>query len=225
MRVELWVGNLSTIPDTNPEYLSNDELKRLEKLVYQKHRDLFIKRRTMLRKLAASYLDLSPKSIRFGYSPLGKPFIAFSKEKLYFNSSHSRDHVAIGFSREGKLGVDCEFLDPEVEAELISSHFFAPEEISIIQNSSEKKLSEVFFKHWCIKEALIKYLGKGLSFPLDQVLVRSVNQNPWLEIREHNSKPPKQIYAVKYLSAIPNYGLAVVGGAEELKVEIKDWKG
>lgn len=109
MKVELWTANLSEIQDVDSGYLSKDELQRQQKFIYPQHRDLYIKRRSMLRKLAGEYLGIHPNSIRFGYSSLGKPFIAFSKKKLVFNSSHSTDQVAIGFSRDGQLGVDIEF--------------------------------------------------------------------------------------------------------------------
>ncbi|MFC3881210.1 4'-phosphopantetheinyl transferase family protein [Algoriphagus namhaensis] len=225
MKVELWTANLSEIQDVDPSHLSKDELQRLEKFIYPKHRDLFIKRRSMLRKLSGEYLGIHPKSIRFGYSSLGKPFIAFSKEKLYFNSSHSKDHVAIGFSRDGQLGVDLEFLDPEIEAELISTHFFGSDEISAIQAAKGLDRANVFFRHWCIKEAYIKFIGKGLTYPLDQVLVRSVSKNPWLEILRQKNKPSKVIDTVCYLDSVSNFGLAVVGDSSELEIELKEWKG
>lgn len=225
MKVELWTADLEKTHLSGQGILSEDEQLRASKFRFASHRDRFIKRRVMLRKLLGAYLGLTPKSVRFGYTELGKPFVTNSEEKLFFNSSHSREYVAIGFSPDGPLGVDVEFLDSEIEAEFISGHFFAAAEISVIQAAQGLDRAHVFFRHWCIKEAFIKYVGKGLTFPLDQVLVRSEYDSPWLEVYEQKDKSPKTIRAVKYLNDLQDFGLAVVGEASELDVKVKEWRG
>lgn len=221
MEVDLWVADLSTIEVSDLDILSKSELSRAEEFVYPKHRDHFLKRRVLLRKRAADYLGIPPKAVSFGYGKLGKPFVAMSKEKLFFNASFSRDQLIIGFSREGHLGVDIEYLDSEIEAELISGHFFSAPEISAIKLARGTAQSAVFFRHWCIKEAYIKFVGKGLTFPLDQVLVRSVHENPYLEIFVRKNAGPKRIDSVSYLNDIPEYGVAVLVEGESLQVNVK----
>ncbi len=213
MKVELWTVDLTQIPDQDFQILAPLEQKRADQFKYEKHRTRFIKRRVLLRKILAHYLNQSPRSVGIGYTKLGKPFLAMSTEKLYFNISHSKDQVLYGISKEGHLGVDIEFLDPEIESELISSHFFAPEEISLIKESEGLSKSEAFFRLWTIKEAFIKLIGKGLTYPLENVLVKNAMTEPHLNI------PDGKDYSSVFKRTISDYAIGVVVSGNSLELE------
>ncbi|MDN3204401.1 4'-phosphopantetheinyl transferase family protein [Algoriphagus sediminis] len=216
MKVDLWAADLNQIPDQDFQILAPLEQKLTDQFKFEKHRTRFIKRRVMLRKILGHYLDKSPRSVGIGYTKLGKPFLAMSAEKLYFNISHSKDQVLIGVSRDAHLGVDIEFLDPEIESELISTHFFAPTEISLIRNSEGIKKSEAFFRLWTIKEAFIKLIGKGLSYPLEDALVKDTMDKPKIRI------PDGKDYTCEFISNIPNYAIGVVVSGKALELNLRN---
>lgn len=221
MKVDLWLAKLDELPEEDGRYLSADELDRADRFLYQKHKVHFIKRRSILRKLLSRYLSISPNEIVIKQTELGKPYVANSGTEIYFNISHSKDHVLYGFSRESEIGVDIEFLDEQIEAELISNHFFCSDEIMLLRSSQGKIKTEAFFRLWCIKEAYIKLVGKGLTFPLDQVFVKDTMENPRLEVPINS-----QIQSIEDLSCIysdleSDYGIGVVVKGKKLEIEYK----
>jgi 4'-phosphopantetheinyl transferase len=221
MKVDLWLANLDKLPDEDGSFLSEDEQARAASFVHEKYQKHFIKRRSILRRLLSSYLSIKLNDIVFRQTEYGKPEVSNEGSKIFFNTSHSKNHVLFGISREAELGVDIEFLDAEIEAELISNHFFCAKEISLIRSSKGKKKTQAFFRLWCIKEAFIKLEGKGLNYPLDQVLVKNVMNNPRLEIPVENGSQEKLRYSVNYSDWSGDFGIGVAVVGDELEVNYK----
>jgi 4'-phosphopantetheinyl transferase len=221
MKVDLWLAKLDQLPNEDGSYLSEEEQALASRFLHEKYQTHFIKRRSILRKLLSSYLSIKPNEIVLQQTKLGKPYVANEGARIYFNTSHSKNHVLFGISREAELGVDIEFLDAEIEAELISNHFFCAKEISLIRSSKGKKKTQAFFRLWCIKEAFIKLEGKGLTYPLDQVLVKNVMNNPRLEIPVENGSQEKLRYSVNYSDWSGDFGIGVAVVGDELEVNYK----
>ncbi|WP_162342211.1 4'-phosphopantetheinyl transferase family protein [Cyclobacterium salsum] len=221
MKVDLWLANMDQLPDEDGSYLSEEEQVRIARFVHEKYQKHFIKRRSILRRLLSSYLSIKPNEIIIQQTELGKPYVKNEGTKIFISTSHSKNYVLYGFSWEAELGVDIEFLDAEIEAELISNHFFCNEEISLIRSSKGKRKSEAFFRLWCIKEAFIKMKGKGLTYPLDQVLVKNAMDNPSLEIPLEIGSQEILRYSVKYSGWSGNFGIGVVVEGDELELDFK----
>lgn len=224
MKVDLWLAKLDELPDEDESLLSEEEKIRAARYIHYKFKNHFIKRRSILRKLLSSYLEINPKEIVIEYFKLGKPYVANSNKKIFFNTSHSKDHVLYGFSREAELGVDIEFLDPEIEGELISNHFFSSNEIKLIRDSEGKAKSEAFFRLWCIKEAYIKLVGKGLTFPLDQVLVKDAMNKPRLEIPSKYQGQKHEDLTCSYYDLVKCFGIGVVVEGMKLEIEYREYR-
>ncbi|MBN3519252.1 4'-phosphopantetheinyl transferase superfamily protein [Algoriphagus lutimaris] len=224
MKVDLWLARLDKIPEEDGRDLAREELERADRFVRPELKIKFIKRRSILRKLLSEYLDIKPNEMVIDYSNLGKPYVANPKTKIFFNISHSKDCVLYGFSREAEIGVDIESLNDEIEAELISNHFFASDEISLIRNSTGRVKADAFFRLWCIKEAYIKLVGKGLTFPLDQVLVKDTMENPRLEVPAISKNQSFQSLSCIYSNFQPSFGIGVVVRGNHLEIEYKQYK-
>jgi len=221
MKVDLWLAKLDEFPEEEGNHLSVEEQARAERFIYQKHKNLFIKRRSILRKLLSSYLSIKPNEIVIKQTNLGKPYVANVGTEIFFNISHSKDYVLYGFSREAELGVDIEFLNADIEAELISKHFFSSEEITLIRSSKGEYKTDAFFRLWCIKEAYIKLVGKGLSFPLDQVLVKDTMENPRLKVPSKSLGQELEELTCVYFDLVKDFGIGVVVEGKELELEFK----
>lgn len=221
MKVDLWLAKLDQLPDEDGSYLSEEEQARAARFIHKKYQTHFIKRRSILRKLLSSYLSIKPNEIIIQQTKLGKPYVVNGGGIIYFNTSHSKDHVLYGVSLEAELGVDIEFLDAEIEAELISNHFFCADEITLIRSSEGKRKSEAFFRLWCIKEAFIKLVGKGLTYPLDQVLVKDVMNRPSLEISSDSESQETLKHSVRYFDLDENFGIGVAVVGDELEVDYR----
>ena len=90
----------------------------------------------------------------------GKPFFT-QRQEICFNLSHCRGLAVCGISAF-PLGVDCESIRSLREGVLRRS--FAPEEVLAVMESPQP--DETFFRFWTLKEAFVKALGVGISYPL-----------------------------------------------------------
>ena len=114
----------------------------------------------LIRRAAAKSCGCSEKELRIGRSEHGKPFLYDCK--MEFNISHGGDFVVCAVA-EQPVGVDVE---PVRDIDLgIARRFFHPSECELIMGSEDSRSR--FFDLWTLKESYVKWLGKGLSQPLN----------------------------------------------------------
>jgi 4'-phosphopantetheinyl transferase len=97
------------------------------------------------------------------------------QQRLCFNLSHSKNLVLYAFSSDREVGVDLEYIDPACDTQQLVQEFFSPFEKAEWETLPPDQRLEAFFTGWTRKEAYLKALGDGLTFPLDQF---SVSMNP-----------------------------------------------
>lgn len=147
--------------------LSNDEKNRAHKFRFSKDRQNFITARGILRSLIGKYLKINPAEITFRYNEFGKPGIS-NNNHLHFNISHSQNLALFAFTNNFNVGVDVEYVNPNIEAKDIAKNFFSANEIIKLLALPEKQQALGFFNCWTRKESFIKAVGEGLSFPLNK---------------------------------------------------------
>lgn len=168
--------------DLNPEssnlqfscfILSPDERRRAEKYHFEKDKNHFINARAALRRILSRYLDLAPNQIGFSGNRYGKPELNIknSDAALNFNFSSSWEIALCAVTRNREIGVDIEFIKGESANIEIAERYFSPDEISALKNIPEPLQSAAFFSVWTRKEAFIKAVGQGLSYPLQKFSV------------------------------------------------------
>jgi 4'-phosphopantetheinyl transferase len=150
--------------------LSVDELERASKFHFEKDKKRFIASRGILRKILSHYLGVSPQMIRFEYTFYGKPVLASKSGEatLCFNLSHSNEFALYAVCQGKNIGIDIERVRDDVSVEQISQKFYSHNEISALENICKNDRFKLFFEYWTRKEALVKAIGKGISFPMEQ---------------------------------------------------------
>src|ERR1700754_4771221 len=114
--------------------LAPDEQARAARYHFQKDRLHYIIARGLLRTILSRYLNLRPEVLAFGYSAYGKPFLASPHGgDLRFNVSHSHGLALFAFARARDLGVDLEYIRPEVAGEQIAERFFSASEVASLR--------------------------------------------------------------------------------------------
>jgi 4'-phosphopantetheinyl transferase len=146
--------------------LSAEENQRMTCLRRERDRTLFLLSRGLMRTVLASYLDCACHDVRFAANDFGKP-ILHGPVGLHFNLTHSRGAAALAVSRGREVGVDVEERDRHVEHLALAERFFAPAEAKHLQDLEDEERGRAFFAIWTLKEAFVKGIGRGLSFPLD----------------------------------------------------------
>ncbi len=128
----------------------------------------FVTARALLRTLLAPELSCEAREIRFEVGDHGKPRLHSSHpQDLRFNLSHSGRRVVIALSWQAEVGVDVEQRSSRRNLSAVAARFFSSDEAhQVLTRRSEAERELAFHTCWCRKEAFVKALGTGISFPL-----------------------------------------------------------
>jgi 4'-phosphopantetheinyl transferase len=149
--------------------LGDDERARATHFRFDRDRDRFVFRRALTRVLLAQYLRVDATDLRFTHGPCGKPALAppFDHDDLRFSLSHSNGMVLLAIARGREVGLDVEYVRPDIEVEAVSRRTFCAREIAGLAALPASVRLRAFFAGWTRKEAFVKATGEGLSRPLD----------------------------------------------------------
>ena len=167
-----------------------------------------------LRSLLGLYLNRKPDEILFGHEPHGKPYISTPEpDGLNFNLTYSQDLALIALMRGKSIGIDLEYCKYIPDADEVVTRYFSPGEISqYFQLSSEDRIC-AFYRGWTRKEAFIKAIGNGLSYPLNSFSVSLLPDEPARLINLEGDATAPNRWQIKDLSPEKDYeaALAVEG--------------
>ena len=172
--VHVWIAKedlSSRMVSTFSRVLTEDELKRINKLRFQRHRLAHVFAKGMLRHILARYLDVQPSKVVFILNSFGKPFLcpADHAPSLMFNMSHSDGLVVLSVAINRHLGIDVELVRVLHDRDGMVQDYFTDAERAIIAAEPADRRDHVFYTLWTRKEAYVKAIGKGLSIRLNSV--------------------------------------------------------
>jgi len=201
--------------------LSADEQVRAKRFYFQKDRERFIVARGQLRAILGRYLKTEPSQLRFCYTPHGKPSLdmEIGADAIRFNLSHSQGLALYAITRSREVGVDVEFIRPELVEEQIAERFFSPREVTALRALLTNIQQEAFFNCWTRKEAYIKARGEGLTLRLDQFDVSLTPGQPATLLSTNGDPQEASRWSLRNLSLETAYvaALAVEGHGWRLK--------
>jgi 4'-phosphopantetheinyl transferase len=122
--------------------------------------------RAAVRSILARYVGSAPQSLLFRIGTYGKPELAGAERNICFNLSRTRGLALLAITDTRRIGIDAETVHPDIDIEGISRRFFARGEVDEIAALAPDAQLTAFFACWTRKEAFIKAIGIGLSFPL-----------------------------------------------------------
>jgi 4'-phosphopantetheinyl transferase len=160
--VAVWSVDLREPVDES--VLSDEEVDRADRFVFERDRVRFRRRRSQLRHLLGRYVGAEPSDVCFTLGGFGKPAVVGSP--LHFSSSSSGD-VAMFAVGSHELGVDVELIRPSLADDEVARRLFSAEEAAAVIAGSAAD----FFRCWTRKEAYVKAIGQGLSFPLESFAI------------------------------------------------------
>jgi len=146
-------------------WLDIAERERAARFRYDRDRNRFVARRGQLRELLGRDLGIAPEALRLAEDSHGKP-VLLDDPDLHFNLSHSNGHALIATARGMAIGCDIEWRNPELACPRVAKRLFAPEEYEALTALPPEQWTAGFFNCWTRKEAYVKALGLGLSYPL-----------------------------------------------------------
>jgi 4'-phosphopantetheinyl transferase len=227
--VHIWRVPLRLDQRQLPAYealVTPEELLRARRFIMQQHQHRFLAGRARMRCLLAGYLDVEPRQISLCYENLGKPFLdpAIHRPPLHFNFSNSHDWglLAVSYCRTS-IGVDLEQTRSNRDLDGLATRYFHPSETSAIQQDTPPEQVDSFYRCWTRKEAFLKATGKGLTFPLRDVIV-SCRANEAAVIRSIAGDASRaDQWCLVQLEPASGFVGALVHEAPGLPVVLCDW--
>jgi 4'-phosphopantetheinyl transferase len=148
--------------------LSEEELARHKRFLFEKDRDQFLIARALVRTVLSRYAPVEPADWRFSANPYGRPEIAAPQNPMHlrFNLAHCQGLTLCGVVFDHDIGVDCENTCRPMNHSQIARRFFAADEAAYLESQPQETRADAFFSLWTLKEAYVKACGQGLSLPL-----------------------------------------------------------
>ena len=159
--------------DSHFSDLSQHEQARARRFHLPLHARRYAVAHSMLRRILARYTGIAPRSIAFGATEFGKPFLSQLEQSdsrfVHFNLSHSADIALVAVSASGEVGVDVEFWRDNVRHLEVAERFFSVAERRALRalDGNVYDVTRGFFSGWSRKEAYIKATSLGISRGLD----------------------------------------------------------
>ena len=161
------------------ETLSPDEQARAQRFKLSQHQRRFTAARGILRHILARYLRTSPRDIRFQSGPFGKPFLQdLVDHPLHFNLAHSQHLAVYAVSHDFEVGIDLEGDRDSLDYAGLAERICNPDELMTFRKLPQAEQQAAFFRCWTRKEAIVKAIGKGFSFPLKNLTVSFTSDEP-----------------------------------------------
>lgn len=226
--IHIWLVNLNQIAAADYQqlnhYLNDDEQARAARFVYERDRNHFIAARGILREILSRYIVVDPINLQFSYSEKGKPALnlSTSPQPLHFNLSHAHGMAIYAITRINSIGIDIEYNGRQIKDLEIAERFFAKEEISALKQLPLEQQQAGFYTIWTRKEAFIKALGTGLSYPLDQFAV-NIDSDKAALINVHNDASAMNEWSLVNIAIDENYKAALAIAAKEFNVQQWYW--
>jgi 4'-phosphopantetheinyl transferase len=217
--VHLWRASLDQPEITFQRlqaYLSSDEQAKAARFYFAKDRNHYIIARGILRSLLSGYTKFDPRFLRFSYNAYGKPSLDMEQD-IRFNLAHSHGIALYAFTPGHEVGIDVEYMKPDIDVEQIARHSFSPGEQASLSTLPPEERLQGFYNGWTRKEAYIKARGMGISLALDAFDVSLKPGEPavLLHSREDAREPARWLL----VAVQPGEGYA---GA--LAIEGQDWR-
>lgn len=205
--------------------LSADEEERAGRFHFQRDRRRFTISRGVLRAVIGQYLGRTPRSIRFSYGEQGKPELALAMgaSPLQFNVAHSHELALIAVTAGAAIGVDVERVRQLDDAGTIAERYFSPRESMIFRQLPEDEREAAFFNCWTRKEAFIKAIGEGLSFPLADFNVSFVPGEPARLLSIENDAAEARQWTMQAMIPLPGYTGAVAVRSRKCRLQCWHW--
>lgn len=153
--------------------LDDAERHRAGSFHFARDRRRFVIRRARLRRILAERCRCDPRKLTFTANEFGKPAVA--EAGLHFSASHSDELWVVAIASR-PLGVDCERISPLPDWRDIAASLFGRCEVDALAAIETNRAPRAFFDCWARKEAFVKALGIGLSYPLDAFAVSVTGQ-------------------------------------------------
>lgn len=226
--IHLWSSLLDQTDDIINHFwaiLSKEEKDRISKYKFKFLRDRHTVSKGLLKSFISNYLNIETEEISFVQNEFGKPSLQpeLNEIGLQFNVSHSEHLGMFAFTKAHELGIDVESIQETSNLHEIIDMCFSDFEKEWFYKSEPGLQKELFYNVWTGKEAFIKAIGTGLSFPLKEIEFK-INNNKKIEFQSiHGDLSYREKWNIFTSNPIPNFISSLVVENSGLKIRRYSW--
>ena len=204
--VHVWQFDLDK-EDARPELLSSDEQARAARFGWERDARRWRTGRSLLRRTLGDYLNRRPDTLKLETGRYGKPFLPGCS--LRFNVSHSGPLLLLAFAEDQEVGIDAERLRHDFVPEELAAQICSPPEQDTLRKTAPADRHAAFLTLWTAKEAYVKAVGMGLSFPLP-LLTLTLGSSGYYEVEDLSRTRPG--VSVRRLPPLPGFAASLAAG-------------
>lgn len=157
--------------------LSNQEKTQAEGFINKTLKNRYVLSHGLLRAILSFYVEKNPQDIQYSVNQFGKPFLEDNVCQVQFNMSHSKDYAVYIIALEDQVGIDIEWKDKDINIQEIYELVFSSAEIIRFNQLTLEEKFHGFYDTWIKKEAIIKAIGQGLSYPIKTIEIMNSMDN------------------------------------------------
>jgi 4'-phosphopantetheinyl transferase len=202
--------------------ISADEAARADRFVVAADRRRYVAARGLLRVVLSGYLGVRPHDVALEAGARGKPQLA-NRADPRFNLSHAGALGLVAVSADREVGVDIEEIRDVGDLEDLAETCFSPVERAALTAVPATQRQRAFFAGWTRKEAFLKALGEGLSWPLASFDVTLTPGEAARLLRVHEAPGAPGRYALRSLRPAPGYVGALAIDGRGATVHCRPW--
>ena len=193
--------------DASLDCLSVDETARAAHFHFERDARRWAVGRSLLRSTLAEFLGKNPSALSFETGPFGKPHLPDCL--LRFSVSHSGSALLIVLAWNKEVGVDIECLRGDFVPEELAAQVFSPKEQAAIERVPIQERHAAFLRQWTAKEAYVKSLGTGLSFPLSRLTLTPNAETDVYEAKDLTDAGTQAAISVCRLDCPPGFAASL----------------
>lgn len=205
--------------------LSDDEHARADRFRRPEDRLHFVVGRARMRAILGRYVTREAARLQFCYGAHGKPALRGEDggDRIRFNMSRSPGLGLLALQLDEDLGIDIERIRPFPDALAVARRLFAAEEYEALEALPGEECDATFFRYWTRKEAVVKSIGLGLSYPVNAfTLSRDPGESAErLVIAGENGTSPR--WSLPVPEPCPGYVAALVTAGSPRPVRCWTW--
>lgn len=216
--IHIWTVRLKDYEELLSEYhmiLSAEEISRAFRFISESSKKQFMLGRIKLRFILSRYAGTAPSKLNFSYKTYGKPILDGYPD-IRFNLAKVEDFILIAVAKNRDLGVDLERIS-NIDFSSIANRYFSEDENNALKKLEESEKRNAFFRIWTLKEACVKALGVGLSYPLQSFSVSLVSGGGDALVFDRSRAAAKTFWSAMELTSPKGYCAALVAAD-------RDWK-
>jgi 4'-phosphopantetheinyl transferase len=165
--------------------LSTQETTRYRRFHFPADRHRYLVSHALVRETLSKYIDIPPADWCFSHGEHGRPEIANpATPALRFNLTHTAGLAACVVTLSDDCGIDAEQIAERHNPVGVAKRMFSEAETRELEQLEGQTYLEYFFTGWTLREAYVKALGIGISFPTRK-LTFTVNKDNIVEVSFH----------------------------------------